>query len=1157
MDSQPRFVHLRLHSEYSLLEGAVRVGTIPELCARHGMPAVAVTDTGNMFCAIEFATKAAEKGIQPIPGMQASFRFEGFKPKNNLGGLPQIVLLGQNEEGYRNLLKLNSCMYTSLEVEICNIRIEDLEACSEGVICLTGGSTGPLGYLIAAGQFEEAGELALRLARIFPDRLYVEIQRHADSSGNRIELEKTTERGMVEIAYRNDLPLVATNDTFFPEESDFGWHDVLICIGEKSCVDQETDRRRLSPTHCFRSQDEMCDLFADIPEAIENTLEIARRCSFFPKMKAPILPKFAEDEIVELRRQAEAGLKERFAKIELAAPEEEYWKRLEFELETIEKMGFPGYFLIVAEFVKWAKGRDIPVGPGRGSGAGSLVAYSLTITDLDPIRYSLLFERFLNPERVSMPDFDIDFCMDRRDEVIRHIQQTYGSDRVAQIITYGTLKSKAAVRDVGRVLQQPYSKVDRLAKLLPREGAVNVPIAAARKEPALAKEESEDPSVNILLDHAQSIEGLLRNASTHAGGVVIGDRPLEELVPLYRDARSDMPVTQFDMKWVEAAGLVKFDILGSKTLTVIHNAVKLIEKSGERIDITAIPLDDKKTFELYGSAATDAVFQVESAGMKDALRRMNPTCLEDIVALVALYRPGPMENIPDYCDVKNGKSKRKKLHPKIDHVLDETQGIIVYQEQVMQIAQLLAGYSLGGADLLRRAMGKKIKSAMDAERPNFLKGSEKNGVPKSKANSIWELLAKFADYGFNKSHAAVYALVSYQTAWLKAHHPVEFMAAVMNCDIGDTDKLYHYAKEVNRLGIDLLRPCVNRSTSHFAADSGKISYALGGLKNVGIEAVKAIEVARGDKPFVSLFDFASRVDLKSIGKRSLEILAKAGGFEELNDNRRAVLASLDTLISYSATIKNERESAQMSLFGDMEAELEPPPLPAPKPWSDEEKYREEATAIGFYLSGHPLEAYSQLLSSMGILDYRQITEAAVNNQGSETSGQIAATISNIQRRKSGKGNAYAFLQLSDATADYEAVMYSEALDACESVLEIGRHAIFTVNVKEESGQIRLFALRAEAIPERSDARVNNFRIFIDDSKAPEHVKRILERVQSLREPAARNRGAILFSPVDSELNCDVDIAIPGEFRTDKEVRRALAGVHGVVKVEEFAGATSA
>ena len=565
-----------------------------------------------------------------------------------------------------------------------------------------------------------------------------------------IDLEQATERGMLEIAYRNDIPLVATNDSYFPEKSDFDWHDVLVCIGEKSCVDQEASRRRLTPTHCFRSQDEMCELFADIPEALENTVEIARRCSFFPKKKDPILPKFANDEVEELKRQSEAGLKDRLEKIELAAPEEEYWKRLGFELDIIVRMGFPGYFLIVAEFVKWAKSQDIPVGPGRGSGAGSLVAYSLTITDLDPIRYSLLFERFLNPDRVSMPDFDIDFCMERRDEVIRHIQQSYGSDRVAQIITYGTLKSKAAVRDVGRVMQLPYSRVDRLAKLLPREGAVNVPIAAARKEQALVKEENEDPGVKILLDRAQSIEGLLRNASTHAGGVVIGDRPLEELVPLYRDARSDLPVTQFDMKWVEAAGLVKFDILGSKTLTVIRNAVKLIEEGGERVDINEIPLDDKKTYELYSSAATDAVFQVESAGMKDALRRMNPTCLEDIVALVALYRPGPMENIPLYCDVKNGKAKRKKLHPMIDHVLDETQGIIVYQEQVMQIAQLLAGYSLGSADLLRRAMGKKIKAAMDAEQPNFLAGAEKNGVTKSTAKSIWELLAKFADYGFNQ-----------------------------------------------------------------------------------------------------------------------------------------------------------------------------------------------------------------------------------------------------------------------------------------------------------------------------------------------------------------------------------------------------------------------
>ncbi len=581
-------------------------------------------------------------------------------------------------------------------------------------------------------------------------------------------------------------------------------------------------------------------------------------------------------------------------------------------------MGFPGYFLIVADFIKWAKDHDIPVGPGRGSGAGSLVAYALTITDLDPLRYSLLFERFLNPERVSMPDFDIDFCMDRREEVIRYVQERYGRDKVGQIITFGALLSKAAIRDVGRVLQMPYGQVDRLSKLIPVEGVKPVSIEKAlADEPRLREAARAEEVVKRLLDYAQQVEGLLRNASTHAAGVVIGDRPLDELVPLYQDPRSDMPATQFNMKWVEAAGLVKFDFLGLKTLTVIQNALDLLKRRGIEVDIGLIPLDDAKTYELYASAKTVAVFQVESSGMMDALRRMKPTCIEDIVALVALYRPGPMENIPTYCDVKNGVKELESIHPSIDHILKETQGIIVYQEQVMEIAQVMAGYSLGGADLLRRAMGKKIAEEMAKERPKFIDGATANGVDKKKAGEVFDLLEKFANYGFNKSHAAAYAVVSYQTAWLKANHPVEFMAGVMNCDIHLTDKLAIYAEEVRRgLGIAIVPPCVNRSEATFSVRDGEMVYALGALKNVGVEAMKLIVEARGAKPFATLFDLARRVDLKRIGKRPLEMLARAGAFDQLDPNRARVFGSLDALTAYSAAIHEGRASAQVSLFGE-------------------------------------------------------------------------------------------------------------------------------------------------------------------------------------------------------------------------------------------------
>ncbi|MEM8755638.1 MAG: DNA polymerase III subunit alpha, partial [Pseudomonadota bacterium] len=589
------------------------------------------------------------------------------------------------------------------------------------------------------------------------------------------EEEEATERWFVEEAYARDLPLVATNDVHFPDEGVYEAHDAFLCIGQGAYVSQD-ERRRLTPEHRVKSAAEMRALFADLPEAADNTLEIARRCRYRPTIIDPILPKFADDEVEELRRQSVEGLKARLAVIPHAAPVDEYEKRLDFELKIIEGMGFPGYFLIVADFIKWAKERDIPVGPGRGSGAGSLVAYALTITDLDPLRYGLLFERFLNPERVSMPDFDIDFCMDRREEVIAYVQERYGRDRVAQIITFGAMLSKAAVRDVGRVLQMPYGQVDRLSKLIPIEGVKPVSVKKARAEEPRLAEEARDETVAHCLDIAEKVEGLLRNASTHAAGVVIGDRPLQELVALYQDPRSDMPATQFNMKWVEQAGLVKFDFLGLKTLTVIQNAIDLLKASGKTLiedaddpyDIGRIPLDDEGTYALYGSANTVAVFQVESSGMRDALRQLQPTCIEDIVALVALYRPGPMENIPKYCNVKNGREPRAGIHPLIDDILDETQGIIVYQEQVMEIARKMAGYSLGGADLLRRAMGKKIQAAMDAERPKFLAGAASNGVDKAKAQEVWDLLDKFANYGFNKSHAAAYGVVSYQTAWLKA-----------------------------------------------------------------------------------------------------------------------------------------------------------------------------------------------------------------------------------------------------------------------------------------------------------------------------------------------------------------------------------------------------
>ncbi|MEM9853719.1 MAG: DNA polymerase III subunit alpha, partial [Pseudomonadota bacterium] len=755
--ADPRFIHLRVHTEYSLLEGAVRLKKLPEMAAKAGMPAVAVTDTNNMFCALEFSEAASKAGVQPIIGCQIDLCFDPAQPGEKPRAPAPLVLLAQSEAGYEALMALNTCLYVKNDRGLPHVSIEELGEHSGDVICLTGGPDGPVGRLLQLGQIPKARALMDRLALVFGDRLYVELQRHPGEAGAP-EAEQKTERGLVEMAYEMGLPLVATNDCYFPDAAMYEAHDALICIAEGAYVDQQEPRRRLTAQHYFKSAEEMAALFADLPEALENSVEIAKRCAFKAYKRDPILPKFADDEVRELRRQANDGLEARLAVIPHAVSREDYAARLEFELGIIERMGFPGYFLIVADFIAWTKKQGIPVGPGRGSGAGSLVAYALTITDLDPLRYGLLFERFLNPERVSMPDFDIDFCMDRREEVIRYVQEKYGRDRVGQIITFGALLSKAAVRDVGRVLQMPYGQVDRLSTMIPVEGVKPVSIEKAlADEPRLREEAKAEEVVDRLLRYGQQVEGLLRNASTHAAGVVIGDRPLDALVPLYQDPRSEMPATQFNMKWVEQAGLVKFDFLGLKTLTVIENALDLIKAAGRPLhiaadgrplyepaqgtenEINAIPLDDEASYKLYASGKTVAVFQVESSGMIDALKRMKPDCIEDIVALVALYRPGPMENIPKYCEVKNGLSDREYLHPTVDHILDETQGIIVYQEQVMEIARQMAGYTLGGADMLRRAMGKKIQAAMDAEKPKFLAGAAENGVDKAKAEETWAL----------------------------------------------------------------------------------------------------------------------------------------------------------------------------------------------------------------------------------------------------------------------------------------------------------------------------------------------------------------------------------------------------------------------------------
>lgn len=1141
----------------------MRLKKLAGACADLDMPAVAVTDTNNLFAALEFSIYAADAGVQPIIGCQFDLAFEDPPAPDKPAPLAPIVLLAQSEVGYENLMKLNSCLYVDKGGALPQITYEQMTQHAEDVICLTGGALGPVGEILQRGARAAAKAKLQQFLDIFQDRLYVELQRHPGENGLP-EAEQATERGFIELAYEMNIPLVATNDVYFPNSKMYEAHDALICIAEGAYVDQQTPRRRLTAQHYFKSPQEMATLFADLPEALENTVEIAQRCAFMAYRRDPILPKFAEDEVQELRRQAKAGLENRLAVIPHATSVEEYEKRLEFELDIIEGMGFPGYFLIVADFIKWAKDHDIPVGPGRGSGAGSLVAYALTITDLDPLRYSLLFERFLNPERVSMPDFDIDFCMDRREEVIQYVQEKYGRDKVAQIITFGALLSKAAVRDIGRVLQMPYGQVDRLSKMIPVEGVKPVSIEKAlQDEPRLKEEAKAEEVVDRLLTYGQQVEGLLRNASTHAAGVVIGDRPLDALVPLYQDPRSDMPATQFNMKWVEQAGLVKFDFLGLKTLTVIQNAVDLILKSDRQLhiaedgrelyipaegaenQINAIPLDDEPTYDLYSAAKTVAVFQVESSGMMDALKRMKPTCIEDIVALVALYRPGPMENIPTYCDVKNGKKERESVHPLIDHILEETQGIIVYQEQVMQIAQVMAGYSLGGADLLRRAMGKKIKEAMDAERPKFEKGAAENGVEAKKASEVFDLLEKFANYGFNKSHAAAYAVVSYQTAWLKANHPVEFMAGVMNCDIHLTDKLAVYFEEVRKgLGLKYVPPCVNRSEASFDVVDGALVYALGALKNVGIEAMRLIKEARGDKSFVSLFDFARRVDLKRVGKRPLEMLARAGAFDVLDANRRRVFESLGGLVSYSAAIAEQKSSNQVSLFGEAGEDLPEPRLAPVTDWLPAERLSEEFRAVGFYLSGHPLDDYLVALKRKGVMTLDEVTRKA---QAGPTVAKLAGVVAGRQERKSARGNRFAFCQLSDPTGAYEVTLFSEALEKSREHLETGQKVVITAEATMEADQLKLLGRSVAPVDIAvADLGSKGLRIFVEAEAAFPAISSVLDQANT----QSGTKGPVFLCLMNPELPGEVELDVGQDFVVNPQIKGALKSLPGVLEVED-------
>jgi DNA polymerase-3 subunit alpha len=1142
------FVHLHVHSSYSLLEGALPIARLAELAKADKQPALALTDTDNMFGALEFSEKIAGYGIQPIIGCALAIDFgdtdNGARNGNAQIERQRIVLLAASEAGYRSLMRLNSRAFMeSPPNEPPRLKVECLEGETDGIIALTGGPGGPLDMTIAAGQSQVAATRLDTLHRVFGDRLYIELQRHGAPH------ERLTEPVLIDFAYRRDIPLVATNEPFFATVADYESHDALICIAEGRYV-HETDRRHLTPEHRYKTRAEMRELFADLPEAIASTVEIAQRCAFRPHTRQPILPRFsvgadghAVDEASELRQQAEAGLTRRIATAGVAAgfTEAQYRERLDFELNVIEKMKYPGYFLIVAVFIQWAKNKGIPVGPGRGSGAGSLVAYSLTITDLDPIRFGLLFERFLNPERVSMPDFDIDFCQDRREEVIHYVQDRYGRDQVAQIITFGTLQARGVLRDVGRVLQMPYGQVDKLCKMVPQNPAAPITLARAiEDEPKLQAEADSDPVVKRAFAIARKLEGLTRHASTHAAGIVIGDRPLSELVPLYRDPKSDMPVTQFNMKWVEQAGLVKFDFLGLKTLTVLKTAVELLARRGVVVDLAAIPLDDTKTYDLLARAEAVGVFQLESQGMRRALLDMRPDRFEDIIALVALYRPGPMANIPTYCARKHEMEVPDYIHPKLEPILKETFGVIVYQEQVMQAAQILAGYSLGDADLLRRAMGKKIRSEMQKQSSIFVEGCVARGIDKAQAEAIFELLERFADYGFNKSHAAAYALVAYQTAYMKANYPVEFLAASMTLDMGNTDKLSEFRAEAERLGIKVDPPSINRSGIAFEVEGNTIIYALAALKGVGRQAVESIVEARANGPFADLADFAGRINPRAVNKRVLESLTLAGAFDEFDKNRARVLGAVDVIMGRAQHTHETAAVGQSELFGGG-GQRETIALPAIEPWLPAEKLKREYEAIGFFLSGHPLDDYTAVLKKLRVQSWAEFSRAVKNGA---TAGKVAGTVVSRQERRTKTGNKMGIFGLSDPTGHYEAVIFSEGLAEYRELLEPGTAVLLVLSAEVQGDDVRARIQSAEPLDAAAANLQKGLRVFLRDHAPLEGLAKRLEASAS-RSGGDGEVSVVLMLRQGTE----VEVKLPGRFKVSPQIAGAIKAVPGVVQVE--------
>ena len=1076
------FVHLRLHTEFSLVDSTLRIKKMMPEVEAGGMPAVAMTDQNNLFAMVKFYRAAMAQGLKPIFGVDVLLQDEGDE-----GLLYHMILLCQNNEGYLNISKLISRAYQEGQIlGVPRVKRDWVKQYSGGIIALSGGRDGDVGYSLLAGNEDEASRRLEDWKATFPDRYYLELQR-TERTGDERYIQSA-----VQLAVKFDVPVVATNDVRFLKEDDFSSHEARVCIHDGFTLADNRREKKYSPQQYLKSADEMKELFADIPSAIENTLEIAKRCTVELTLGKNYLPQFPiPDGMTEAQYFAHLsveGMEERFKTMfdvdsaEFAEIRKPYDERLQVELDVINGMGFPGYFLIVADFIQWGKDNDVPVGPGRGSGAGSLVAFALKITDIDPLKYDLLFERFLNPERVSMPDFDIDFCMDKREMVIDYVAETYGRDKVSQIITYGSMAAKAVVRDVGRVLGHPYGFVDRIAKLVPFE--IKMTLTKALKEsPDLKELYDADEEVKGLIDLALSLEGLTRNVGKHAGGVLISPSALVDFTPLYCEEGGGSLVSQFDKDDVEAVGLVKFDFLGLRNLTIIDWAVKIIngqrERKGEApLDITQLDLTDKKSFDLLKSAKTTAIFQLESRGMKELITRLQPDVFEDIIALVALYRPGPLQSgmADEFVNRKNGISKVEYAHPDLEPVLNTTYGVIVYQEQVMQIAQVLANYSLGGADMLRRAMGKKKPEEMAKQRSIFMEGSNARGIDPDQAGSIFDLMEKFAEYGFNKSHSAAYALVSFQTMWLKAHHPAAFMAAVLSSDMDNTDKVVTFVDECRQIGLEVIPPDVNRSSYKFTTEhDGNVIFGLGAIKGAGESAIGVILAEReANGPFESMADVCRRVTSKKMNKRVMEKLICAGVFDSLGKNRNAMSAHLPEVLRMATQLHRDEEIGQTDLFGGSmvveEDEKLAPDLPE---WPERERLRKEKDALGLYLTGHPINEYEEEVNQIRSMKLSELAEEDPNQKYNKHPVRIAGLVSAIRTQNTDKGKR-AFVQLDDKTAYYEIFIFSNVFAEYEHLVEKEEVLIVegTLNTEYHTGNTRL---RIEALYSVEEARANYAR----------------------------------------------------------------------------------